>query len=379
MTHMCALRLTRDVWRTARDGLGRVDELSNRVDNSSMRLQRPSRQGHRHPQKLSPSLMLWGLSSLATVLLNSAARALPQGDLGDLLPLGAEFDEPVPVPTQTTRRTEQASTLPRVEHTTSAFPQPITHTVQLTTTIFGFSSYPHLTPTKSPTSLLPGPISEGNDTHTSVVPTSASQNIASSTWYPSSPPVADSDLPQGQPVDWHVIGIAVIAISVVGTMILIIVFFDQWWGFLCDVCGRRRKRQGGGKEELVPDWERGTWEFKIEDNNLPAYPSFGSPPALRMQNGVTTHVQPWKVDADQRPNQNMSPDCLAFLTTRTHKDNSQVLSTQGVPYGPSGRHQQSSPSSVVNEVTACKVHSPLGRSDTQKSTASEDAYDGLAA
>ena len=68
--------------------------------------------------------MLWGISSLATLLLNSAVRALPQGGLGDLLQLDPEVpevDKPVPVPNQATRHTEQVSTLSRIEHTILRF------------------------------------------------------------------------------------------------------------------------------------------------------------------------------------------------------------------------------------------------------------------
>jgi hypothetical protein len=171
------------------------------------------------------------------------------------------------------------------------------------------------------------------------------------------------------------IGIAVIAISAVGTMVLIVVFFDQWWGFLCDVIGRRRRREGEGKEELVPDWGRGTWEFKVKDDNLPAYPSFGSSPALQTQN----HAQPWRIDIDQRPDQNSSLDWLAFPPAAALNDNGQVLGTQDGPSRPSRRRLgQFSPSGAEDEATTYKFHSPLSRSDTQKSTALEDAYDGLA-
>lgn len=321
--------------------------------------------------------MLWGIPSLVTVLLNSAARALPQGDLGDLLQLGPELDEPEPelypdpkpLLAPTTHRTEQASALARVGHTTSAFSQLTTHAMQLTVTvaITGVSPHPDLTPTQSPISRPPTPTSARNDTYTSVISTSnASQNTVTAS-SPSPTPAADSELSQGQAVDWRVIGIAVIAISAVGTMILLVVFFDQWWGFLCDVCGRRRRRRGGGKEELVPDWERGTWEYKVEvDNlNLPIYPSFGSPPAWRMQKGTATRAQQWKVkvDIDQGPDQNTSPDCSPAGSS---KDNSHVLGTQRVPCG------------TVDEVTTNKFHSPLSRSNTQRSATSEDAYDGLA-
>lgn len=327
--------------------------------------------------------MLWGIPSLVTVLLNSAARALPQleGDLGDLLQLGPELDEPEPesgpnlkpLLAPTTHRTEQVSTLPRDVHTTSAFSQLTTHAAQLTVTvaITGVPPHPYLTPTESPISRpLTTPTSARNDTYTSVISISNVSLNTATTSSPSPTPAADSGLSQGQAIDWRVIGIAVIAISAVGTMILLVVFFDQWWGFLCDVCGGRRRQRGGGKEELVPDWERGTWEYKVEvDNlNLPIYPSFGSPPAWRMQKGAgaATHARQWKVDIDQRPNQNTSPDCSAFSAARPSEDNSQVLGTQRVPCG------------ILDEVTINRFHSPLSRSNTQRSATSEDAYDGLA-
>ncbi|KAF8481325.1 hypothetical protein DFH94DRAFT_739517 [Russula ochroleuca] len=331
--------------------------------------------------------MLWGISSFAALFLDSAARALPQRDLGDLLPVGPEIDpgaevgEPVPVTIQTSHssHTEQASTLSPIENATSALLQPTTHTAQLTIVVTGVSSHPRLTATQTPTTRLPTPVPEGNNTHTSIIATSASQNTANPTWYPSPLPV-DSEQGQGHAVDWRVIGIAVIAVSVVGAMILLVIFFDQWWGFLCDVCGRRRKWRGGGREELVPDWERGSWVFKVEDDKLPAYPSFSSPPAKQMQEGIAARTQPWKADMIYRPDLKMSPDYLVFPPSWTRKDNGQVFGTQGVPCGPSRQHVvQFPPSDVVDEGTAYKLHSPLCRSNTQKSTTSQDAYDGLAA
>ncbi|KAI0004186.1 hypothetical protein BJV74DRAFT_809608 [Russula compacta] len=317
--------------------------------------------------------MLWVVSSLAVLFLNSAVRALPQGTLEDLLQLGSVFDEPVPVTIQSTHHTEQASTLFPTENATSALPSLTTHAKQLTTAITGVTSHLHLTLTATATAISwpPKLTPETNGTtHTRVIATSASQSTTTSTWYPSPSP-AYSELSQGQTNDWRVIGIAVIAVSVVGIMILVIVFFDQWWGLLCDVCGRRRKWLGRGKEELVPDWERGSWEFKVEDDSLPAYPSFGAPSVL---------AQSWKVDMDHRPDQNTSPDCIGFPPMRALKDNDQVLGMQGMPYRPSRRYLNELPlSGVVNEVTACKLHSPLSRSETQRSTAPEDAYDGLAA
>jgi hypothetical protein len=333
--------------------------------------------------------MLWGISSFAALFLHSAARALPRRDLGDLLPVGPELDdsddsEPVPVKIQTphSSHTEQASTLFRIENShveigTSALLQPTpAHTAQLTTVLTGVSSRPRLTPTQTSTSRPSAPVPEGSETHTSVTATGASQNTANPTWYPSPlPPVnSDSGTAQGHAIDWRVIGIAVIAVSTVGAMILVVVFFDQWWGFLCDVCGRRRKWYGGGKEELVPDWERASWEFKVEDDTLPAYPSFVSTPAIQVQEGVATRAQPWKVDMAR------GPDHLVYPPLWAPKDNGREVGKQGAPCGPSIQNvMQFSPSGFVNEVTTYKCHSPLSRSNTERTTASEDAYDGLVA
>lgn len=335
--------------------------------------------------------MLWGVSSFAALFLHSAARALPRRDLGGLLPLGPELDdsddsEPVPVKIQTphSSHTEQASTLFRIENShvefgTSALlqPTPASSTAQLTTVLtgVGVSSHSHLTPTltSTSTSLSPAPVPGGSETHISVTATSTSQNTANPTWYPSPlPPVNSNSGPvQGHAVDWHVIGIAVIAVSAVGTMILAVVFFDQWWGFLRDLCGRRRKWHGGGKEELVPDWGRASWEFKVEDDTLPAYPSFRSPPVIQVQEGVDTCAQPWKGDVARGPDHSACPSLWA------RKEKSRVLGTQGVPCGQS--RQNVTPSGFVNEVTMYKCLSPLSRSNTERTIASENAYDGLAA
>jgi hypothetical protein len=338
--------------------------------------------------------MLWGISSFAVLFLHSAARALPRRDLGDFLPVpvGPELDdsndsEPVPVKIQTphSTHTEQASTLFRIENShveigTPALLQPtpahIAQAAQLTTVLTEVSSHSRLIPTQTSTSRSPTPVPEGSETLTSVTATSASQNTANPTWYPSPiPPVnSDSGSAQGHAIDWHVIGIAVIAVSAVGTMILLVVFFDQWWGFLCDVCGRRRKWHGRGKEDLVPDWERASWEFKVEDDKaFPTYPSFGSPPAIQVQEGVATRTQPWKFDMARGPDHIVNPPLWA------PKDNCRVVGTQGVPCGPSRQNvMQFSPSGFDNEVTTHKCHSPLNRSNTERTTASEDAYDGLA-
>lgn len=334
--------------------------------------------------------MLWGISSFAALILHSAARALPRSDLGDLLPVGPELDdsddsEPVSVNIQTQHSShkEQASSTPsRIENshveigTSALIPTtaPAYTAAQLTTVLSVVASHSR-PPTQTSSSRSPTPISEGSETHTSLTATSAGKNTANPTWYPSPLPPVNSDpgLAQGHAVDWRVIGIAVIAVSAVGTMLLVVVFFDQWWGFLCDVCGRRRKWHGRGKEELVPDWERASWEFKVKDDTSPAYPSFGSP-AIQVQEGAAIRAQPWKVDVAR------GPDHLVCPPLSAPKDNCRVFDTQGVRCGLPGQNvTQFSPTGFVNEVTTNKCHSPLSRSNTERTTASESAYDGLAA
>jgi hypothetical protein len=329
--------------------------------------------------------------SLASLFFNRAVHALPQGNLDNIRLLVPELDEPIPFMDQTIHHTEQASTPPRIEHPTSVPSEPTTTSAtRLTTSIISSSS--HFTPTS--TSQLPTPAPGGSEKHPHVLKTStstsisisksasASQNTTISAWHPSLPSSSSpSELARGHTVDWHAIGIAVIVVSVVGTAILVIAFFDQWWGFLGDVCGRRQNGRRGGKEELVPDWERGSWEFKVEDN-IPTYPSFGSPPASRTQQGAAaTHAQLRGGDmlVDQRSDQGTLFDGLTFPPVPVCREN---IGMQGTPSGyvsPGWCQNQKQPAlvrnSTVNGVTPYRpYHTPSG-SDTQWD---EDAYDGLA-
>ncbi|KAI0046616.1 hypothetical protein FA95DRAFT_1351953 [Auriscalpium vulgare] len=129
--------------------------------------------------------------------------------------------------------------------------------------------------------------SEGTTTHaiSSTTATPPPPTVATPTPTPhtqSPSPNATTDTPTSAPTtgtderqtpasehtgpDWRVIGVAVIAVSVIGAGILAVVFFDQWWGFLRDVCGGRRRKHKRGIEQLVPDWEKGSWEYKVEDD-----------------------------------------------------------------------------------------------------------------
>lgn len=81
-------------------------------------------------------------------------------------------------------------------------------------------------------------------------------------------------MPPGEAAEWRVIGLVVICIGFVATAILSVVFFDSWWGFLRDLtCGKRRRE---GVEDMVPDWEKRSWEFKLASEDGHRYPTLSS-------------------------------------------------------------------------------------------------------
>lgn len=80
--------------------------------------------------------------------------------------------------------------------------------------------------------------------------------------------------PPAEALEWKIIGVAVIAISFVAASILAVVFFDSWSRFLCDLI--RGKKRHGGAENLVPDWEKRSWEFKLANEEGHRYPSLSS-------------------------------------------------------------------------------------------------------
>ncbi|PPQ69787.1 hypothetical protein CVT26_014175 [Gymnopilus dilepis] len=92
-----------------------------------------------------------------------------------------------------------------------------------------------------------------------------------------------STTPPAELTEWKVIGIAVMTITLIGTIVLSVTFFDQWWGFLrAVVCGRRARRKrdaemfGMGGEEMVPDWNRQSWKFKLDSEYGHRYPDMGT-------------------------------------------------------------------------------------------------------
>ncbi|KAF9469836.1 hypothetical protein BDZ94DRAFT_1243378 [Collybia nuda] len=88
-----------------------------------------------------------------------------------------------------------------------------------------------------------------------------------------SPPEAPS-MPPAEATEWKVIGLVVICITFVATVILSVVFFDSWWGFLRDlVLGKRHK---DGVEDMVPDWDKRSWEFRLANEDGHRYPTITS-------------------------------------------------------------------------------------------------------
>ncbi|XP_006454139.1 hypothetical protein AGABI2DRAFT_113898 [Agaricus bisporus var. bisporus H97] len=75
---------------------------------------------------------------------------------------------------------------------------------------------------------------------------------------------------------WKVIGIGIITVGLIATVILSIIFFDSWWNFICDLlCGKTRRRSKG-EENMIPDWERRDWEFKLANEDGHRYPTMTS-------------------------------------------------------------------------------------------------------
>ncbi|TFK56625.1 hypothetical protein OE88DRAFT_40362 [Heliocybe sulcata] len=89
-------------------------------------------------------------------------------------------------------------------------------------------------------------------------------------------PSTSSSLPglSGVSTEWKVLGIAVIAISGLAVMVITVVFYDAWSGFLLDIlCCGQRKKGADGAEEFVPDWEKRSWEVQLKAQGEDRYPS----------------------------------------------------------------------------------------------------------
>ncbi len=113
--------------------------------------------------------------------------------------------------------------------------------------------------------------------HNAPAPSSSGPSM-SSTASPSPTQQPSNSTTSSGTSEWKIIGVAVIAFSAVAAILLLAVFFDQWWRFIRDLVWRRHKQEND--EELVPDWEKAQWELRLaKDPELARYPSFASLPS----------------------------------------------------------------------------------------------------
>jgi hypothetical protein len=97
---------------------------------------------------------------------------------------------------------------------------------------------------------------------------------------------------------WKIVGVSVITITFVVGSIFVVVFFDQWWRFLRDTIVGKSK--GPDFEDLVPDWEKRTWEVRLAEEESHRYPSTSTlsanalarQPSARSQNDDPRHPFP---------------------------------------------------------------------------------------
>jgi hypothetical protein len=120
--------------------------------------------------------------------------------------------------------------------------------------------------------------------------TMATSSISTNTYVPSvviGPSEEAPSMPPAEATEWKVIGLVVVCISFIATVILSVVFFDSWWGFLRDLVLGRRTRSG--VEDMVPDWEKRSWEFKLANEDGHRYPTLASLDCIAKEH---TEVEP---------------------------------------------------------------------------------------
>lgn len=80
--------------------------------------------------------------------------------------------------------------------------------------------------------------------------------------------------PPDEMTEWKVIGIAIISITFIATVILMIAFFDSWWGFLRDIFLGKKEKEAA--EDMWPDTGKKGWEFKLANEDGHRYPTLAS-------------------------------------------------------------------------------------------------------
>ncbi|KAA1468116.1 hypothetical protein DENSPDRAFT_927109 [Dentipellis sp. KUC8613] len=217
-------------------------------------------------------------------------------------------------------------------------------------------------------------------------PTATATNglYTSSSFIPTPTGPAITGLPKkdgGPGPDWKVIGVAVIAVSVVGTAILCVVFFDQWSRFMKDVCTGRRGRRRHGKEELVPDWHRGSWTYSVGEGEGMGGPFTSPDRDDRQGEKRSVDVYGAREALEIPPRPFFRPLSNPFETKESLSPGGAYLSpapgsvSHQPMRSPSPRHDgYPSPSVTVVEAHATGLH----RSNSTKTTITEDAYGGMA-
>lgn len=110
--------------------------------------------------------------------------------------------------------------------------------------------------------------------------------------------------------EWKIIGVAVISFSAVAAILLLAVFFDQWWGFMRDLVWRKKRRDVDHVEELVPDWEKAGWEIRMARDN-DRYPSL--PPPARAKRVTRDYGE-----LEKAPVENMTGIGSGFATNNLY-------------------------------------------------------------
>ncbi|KAI0640050.1 hypothetical protein C8Q77DRAFT_1275441 [Trametes polyzona] len=185
--------------------------------------------------------------------------------------------------------------------------------------------------------------------------------------------------------EWKIIGVAVIAFTTVAGILLLSVFFDQWWRFVRDLFGRQRKKET--EEELVPDWEKAEWHLRC-GRDRQRYPSFSSLPDIaKVQPPPPAAPGPSRNSDSERVlgQQSGTAAGLTGYPTEAHRD--RVPSGIGLGIGrmDSVRREGSSPRGVAGRSPSVKrgktayenaMQNPFD--DVHASPTLEDAYGGVA-
>jgi len=148
---------------------------------------------------------------------------------------------------------------------------------------------PHATSTTSPmhqpaekTSSILTAATVGVTTAPSEKQSTAGSDPASSISASASPPQTSAsdtgrggaDISSQESSQWKVIGIGIMSVTLIGVVVLLIIFFDKWWAFIRAAFGIQKRR--AGSEDLVPDWNRRSWEFKVAQEDGHRYPTKSS-------------------------------------------------------------------------------------------------------